>query len=370
MESKKNTPKNQTDNRIEQLRDSINEIDESVLKQINERMLIAKEIGKIKKETGSYVYDKLRENQIMERLIRLNPGPLKKQALHQIFSDIISASREIQTPTRITYLGPEATFTHIAAMELFGHSASFIPQPGIRDIFLEVSKGACDYGVVPVENSIEGAINHTLDLFFESDLKICAEKYLNISQSLLARSSRINDIKIIYSHPQAFAQCRAWIRKNLPDAELSECSSTAHAAQKAFKKVNAAAIANSEAAHIYGLQEIASKIEDHSNNITRFLLIGKDTAKPTGCDKTSIMFVISHVPGALYKILEPIAETGINMSKMESRPTKHENWSYFFFVDFDGHIQDEKIKQTIDRMKPYCMYLKWLGSYPRSPDMS
>lgn len=368
MNVKKNTPKNQTDNRIEQLRRSINEIDESVLKQINDRMLIAKEIGNIKKEKGSYVYDKHREKQIMERLTHLNSGPLKNQALHQIFSDIISASKEIQRPTRITYLGPEATFTHIAAMELFGHSATFIPQPGIRDIFLEVSKGSCNYGVVPVENSIEGAINHTLDLFFESELKICAEKYLNITHALLSRSSHVDDIKLIYSHPQAFAQCRTWIRKNLPDAELSECSSTAHAAQKAFDEPEAAAIANSEAAHIYGLQEIASKIEDHSNNITRFLLIGKDEAKPTGCDKTSIMFVISHVPGALYKILEPIAEAGINMSKMESRPTKHENWSYFFFVDFDGHIQDEKIKQTIERMKPYCMYLKWLGSYPRAQE--
>ncbi|MBC2716674.1 MAG: prephenate dehydratase [Desulfobacteraceae bacterium] len=357
---------NQADSKISQLRLSINEIDESILNLINKRLIIAKEIGDIKKEKGNFVYDKSRENQVMQRLNALNKGPFKRQALHQIFTDIISACREIQTPTKISYLGPEATFTHIAAMELFGHSSTYIPQIGIRDVFIDVSKGKCDYGVVPVENSIEGAINHTLDLFFESDLKICAEKYLNISHAVLSRSSRIDDIEVIYSHPQALAQCRGWIRKNLPNAVLSECNSTAHAAQKASKEEKTAAIANSEAAHIYGLQILETNIEDHSNNITRFLLIGNDESNPTGCDKTSIMFVISHVPGALFKILEPIAESGINMSKMESRPTKHENWSYFFFVDFDGHIADEKIKHTIERMNPYCKYIKLLGSYPRA----
>jgi len=360
------TDSNQTDRKISELRLSINEIDESILNLINKRLLIAKEIGAVKKEKGSFVYDKSRENQVMQRLNAINKGPFKRQALHQIFTDIISACREIQTPTKISYLGPEVTFTHIAAMELFGHSSTFIPQTGIRDVFIDVSKGKCDYGVVPVENSIEGAINHTLDLFFESDLKICAEKYLNISHAVLSRSSSIDDIDVIYSHRQALAQCRGWIRKNLPNAVLVETNSTAHAALKAAKEEKTAAIANSDAAHIYGLQILETNIEDHSNNITRFLLIGNDEPSPTGCDRTSIMFVISHVPGALFKILEPIAESGINMSKMESRPTKHENWSYFFFVDFDGHIADEKIKHTIERMKPYCKYIKLLGSYPRA----
>jgi len=365
MNESKNT---QTDIRLNHLRQTINGIDDSILNLINKRLAIAKEIGDIKKEQNTYVYDKIRENEIMERLTSLNTGPLKSQALHQIFTNIISAAREIQTPTTISYLGPEATFTHVAAMDLFGHSAEFVPQNSIRDVFMEVAKGKCDYGVAPVENSIEGAINHTLDLFFESDLRICAEKYLNISHALLSRSSSINDIEVIYSHPQAFAQCRGWIRKNLPNATLTECNSTAHAAQKAFKGKNAAAIANSEAAHIYGLQILESGIEDHSHNITRFLLIGRDESRPTGCDKTSIMFAISHVPGALYKILQPIADAGINMSKLESRPTKHENWSYFFFVDFDGHIEDNHIRQTIEQMKPYCKYLKWLGSYPRAQE--
>ncbi len=362
MDESKN---NQTDIRLDHLRQNINGIDETILTLINKRLLIAKEIGGIKKEQNTFVYDKIRENEIMDRLTQRNAGPLKSQALHQIFTNIISASREIQTPTTISYLGPEATFTHVAAMDMFGHSAEYVPQTSIRDVFMEVAKGKCDYGVAPVENSIEGAINHTLDLFFESDLRICAEKYLNISHALLSRSSNINDIEVIYSHPQPFGQCRGWIRKNLPNAALVECNSTAVAAQKAFAEKNSAAIANAEAAHIYGLQILESGIEDHSNNITRFLLIGRDEPRPTGDDKTSVMFAISHVPGALYKILQPIADAGINMSKLESRPTRHENWSYFFFVDFDGHIEDDKIKQTIELMKPYCKYLKWLGSYPR-----
>lgn len=353
------------DQRLRQLRQDIDGIDEAILRLINDRLTIAKEIGSIKKEKNAFVYDKLRETEIMERLANRNPGPLKPQALHQIFTNIISASREIQTPTTISYLGPEATFTHVAAMGLFGHSAEYVPQTSIRDVFMEVAKGKCDYGVAPVENSIEGAINHTLDLFFESDLRICAETYLNISHALLSRSSNIQDIEVIYSHPQPFGQCRGWIRKNLPNAILVECNSTAVAAQKAFGEKKAAAIANSEAAHIYGLRILATGIEDHSNNITRFLLIGRDEPRPTGDDKTSVMFAISHVPGALYKILQPIAEAGINMSKLESRPTRHENWSYFFFVDVDGHIEEEKIKQTLEQMRPYCKYLKWLGSYPK-----
>lgn len=360
--------KSRTEHKISQLRLSINKIDRTILDLINQRLLVAKKIGDIKKQTNGFVYDKSRENEVMQRLNELNKGPLKPQTLHQIFTDIISASREIQTPTRISYLGPEATFTHIAAMELFGHSSTYLPQTSIRDVFIDVNKGKCDYGVVPVENSIEGAINHTLDLFFESDLKICAEKYLNISHAVLSKSSSIDDIEVIYSHPQALAQCRGWIRKHLPNAVLAETNSTAHAAQKAAKQHKTAAIANSEAAHIYGLQILESNIEDHSNNITRFLLIGNDEPHPTGCDKTSIMFVISHVPGALYKTLQPISEAGINMSKLESRPTKHENWSYFFFVDFDGHIEDEKIKHTIEQMKPYCKFVKWLGSYPRAQE--
>jgi chorismate mutase/prephenate dehydratase len=233
-------------------------------------------------------------------------------------------------------------------------------------VFTEVEKGTYDYGVVPVENSIEGAVNHTLDIFFESELKICAEKYQPISHDLLGRQGTLKDISIVYSHPQAFAQCRRWLQKYLPDAVLIECSSMAQAAKQAWENAGTGAIAGSEAAHIYQLNVLASRIEDDVRNTTRFLIIGQDRIHKTGNDKTSLMFATSHIPGALYKVLQPIAQSGVNMVKLESRPTKHQNWSYFFFVDMEGHIEDDQVKEVVTTMKDICLYLKWLGSYPRA----
>lgn len=356
--------RNTSGSSMDTLRNSIDEIDENVLDLINRRLLLAKEIGRIKEQSGNQVVDRAREIAIVKRLLTLNKGLLTKKALHHIFTEIIAASREIQSPEIVTYLGPEATFTHIAAMKHFGHSASFVPMPSIRDVFNEVEKGACNYGVVPIENSIEGTVNYTLDLFFESSLKICAEIYHTISHDLLSKTGSSDDIKIIYSHPHVFPQCRKWIRKHLPECKLVECSSTARAAQKASQEPGTAAIAGREAAHIYDLQVLASGIEDSSRNITRFLVIGRDKLHRTGKDKTSIMFAIAHVPGTLHKVLEPIARSGINMVKLESRPTKHENWSYFFFVDLEGHIEDQNVKETVAEMKNICMYLKCFGSYP------
>lgn len=353
---------------IVDLRNFIDEIDCNILKLINKRLILAKEIGLVKAREGNKVLDIARESTLIQRLNKLNEGPLSKSALHHVFAEIIAASREIQKNHSVAYLGPEATFTHIAAINYFGQSVNYVPQMTIRDIFCEVEKGACHYGVVPVENSIEGSVNYTLDLFFESDLKICAELYHPISHDLLSKSDTLGGIEIIYSHPQAFAQCRKWIQKNLSGAVLVECDSTAHAARKASDDRKSAAIASSKAAHIYNLQVAASKIEDISRNTTRFLVIGKDDIKRTGSDKTSIMFVTSHVPGALYKALKPIADAGINMVKLESRPTKHENWSYFFFVDLEGHIEDRVINETIEQMKKISLYLKCLGSYPMAKE--
>ncbi|MBU0545143.1 MAG: prephenate dehydratase [Proteobacteria bacterium] len=353
---------------IVDLRNFIDEIDCNILKLINKRLILAKEIGLVKAREGNKVLDIARESTLIQRLNKLNEGPLSKSALHHVFAEIIAASREIQKNHSVAYLGPEATFTHIAAINYFGQSVNYVPQMTIRDIFCEVEKGACHYGVVPVENSIEGSVNYTLDLFFESDLKICAELYHPISHDLLSKSDTLGGIEIIYSHPQAFAQCRKWIQKNLPGAVLVECDSTAHAARKASDDRKSAAIASSKAAHIYNLQVAASKIEDISRNTTRFLVIGKDDIKRTGSDKTSIMFVTSHVPGALYKALKPIADAGINMVKLESRPTKHENWSYFFFVDLEGHIEDRVINETIEKIKKLSLYLKCLGSYPMAKE--
>lgn len=354
---------------IDILRNSIDEIDEKIVSLFNKRLMVAKEIGELKELNNDQVQDIERENSLLKGLEKLNKGPLKNSTLNHIYKEIIAASREIQSPQLVAYLGPEATFTNIAAIKHFGHSVTFVPQPSIRDVFLEVEKGVVNYGVVPVENSIEGAVNHTLDLFFESDLKICAEIFYTISHDLLATTGSLEDIKVIYSHPHAFAQCRRWLRRHLPSAELSECSSTAHAARKASKESGSAAIAGTEAAHLYNLQIVSSGIEDFSRNITRFLVIGHDEAKMTGNDKTSVMFVTTHVPGALYKVLKPVADAEINMAKLESRPTKYENWSYFLFADLEGHIEDSKMRRAIDEMKSLTLYLKILGSYPKAQNI-
>ncbi|MBF0120924.1 MAG: prephenate dehydratase [Desulfobacterales bacterium] len=353
---------------IKNLRSSIDEIDEKIIHLINQRLSLAFDIGKAKLLEGKQIFDSARESIIIQRLNNLNKGLLKKEALLNIFTEIISACREIQGPLKISYLGPEATFSHIAALSYFGRLAFFIPQSSFSDIFDDVEKGTSNYGVVPVENSIEGAINYTLDLFFESKLKICGEKYVPISHDLLVKSGDLKDITEIYSHPQVFPQCRKWLKKYLPNVSLKECSSTAHAAKQAAITPNSAAISSSEAAHIYNLKVVASKIEDHSRNTTRFLIIGNDEIKRTGTDKTSLIFVTSHIPGALYKVLEPIAKANINMLKLESRPTKYENWSYFFIVDLEGHIEDSLVRETISKMQPLCLYLKCLGSYPRGED--
>lgn len=355
---------NHSDSLIGELRKSIDEIDEKILNLINQRLLLGKEIGKIKRKIKEQVTDKVRELSILKRLKDLNKGHLRNDTLDYIFTQIISESREIQQPGKISYLGPEATFTHIAAMNQFGRNVTFVSQPAIYDVFSDVEKGTSQYGVVPVENSNEGSVNHTLDLFFESDLKICAEIYQPVSHDLLSNTKKLDEIKVIYSHPQAFAQCRKWIRKNLPKADRKECSSTAYAAKKAAQMNGSAAIAGRETAHLYKLKVTASRIEDNARNTTRFLVIGREKTSKTGNDKTSIMFATAHIPGALYKALEPMDEAGINMVKLESRPAKHENWSYFFFVDFQGHMEDSVVNETIAKMKNLCLHLKNLGSYP------
>ncbi|MCP4692963.1 MAG: prephenate dehydratase, partial [Desulfobacterales bacterium] len=309
--------------------------------------------------------DSARESEVMQRLFSMNQGPLSNSALHYIYKEIISASREIQGRPTIACLGPEASFTHMAAVTYYGRSVSYAVQSSISDVFREVEKGACHYGVVPVENLIAGSVTHTLDLFFESDVKICTEIYYKLSHDLLSRTGVLEDVKVIYAHPHDFAQCRKWVGKHLPGARFEECGSTAEAARKALPDPDSGAIGGREAALMLNLEVAASRIEDLSRNTTRFLVIGHDAPGPTDADKTSIMFATPHVPGALYKALEPFAKAEINMVKHESRPTALEGWSYFFFVDIEGHIEDPRIKAAVDDMKPLCAFLKHLGSYPR-----
>jgi chorismate mutase/prephenate dehydratase len=347
-----------------ELRNAIDGIDEEILQLINRRLRLAQQVGNVKKQSGTQIVDSKREIDILNRLTALNKGPLNPTILKHIFIDIIAAARSLQQSQRVAFLGPKATFTHLAGMYHFGYSVTYASQLTIREIFNEVEKGACRYGVVPVENSVEGSVRHTLDLFFESELKICAERYQPVSYDLVANNLNIKEIDTVYAHPQAFAHCRNWLGRHLPQAALKECGSTAYAIRKVKKKKNVAAIAASDAAAMFGLEALASKIEDFFRSATRFLIIGKENVRPTGKDKTSLMFALSHIPGALSQVLEPFAQRDINLLKIESRPTKHENWSHFFFIDIEGHMEDEKIREAVDLIKPLCLYFRWLGSYP------
>lgn len=354
--------------RILGLRSEIDKIDDTILELINKRLLIGKEIGRIKGVSGIKVLDRKRETEIFDRLTEKNKGLLKPSVIHHIFSVIMASSREIQMPQMVTYLGPEGTHTHMAATSHFGHAGTFVPQINIRDIFDSVTRGTYQYGVVPVENSIEGAVNFTLDMLFESSLQICAESYQAISHYLLSNSGSLEDIRVVYSHPQALSQCRGWMRKNIPNAVMKECASTAHAAQIASSEPGSAAVASRAASSMYNLKILAERIEDFTKNVTRFLVIGKDSPPRTGNDKTSVIFVTSHIPGALFKALQPIAESGINMVKLESRPTKHENWKYFFVMDVEGHHEDANIAEALEKLSKSCLFLKKLGSYPKCDD--
>ena len=367
MGRKKDAPSNSLENLEENLkrfRGEIDDIDKNILELLNHRLKVAKEIGDCKGRSSEVVMDSARETNVMKRLFSLNRGPMSNEAIQHIFTEIFGSSREAQQPHLVSYLGPEATFTHIAAKAYFGKAATFIPRPSIRDVFQTVEKGETHYGIVPVENSIEGAVNYTLDIFYESELKICAETYLNISHDLLSIAGSLKGITLIYSHPQALAQCRKWLRKYLPEVAVQEVGSTAEAARMALSNERSAAIASSEAAHMYKLNVMASKIEDFSRNTTRFLVIGKKAARPTGKDKTSLMFVTPHTPGALYRVMTPIAEAGLNMLKLESRPSRQENWTYIFFLDVEGHIDQMEVKETVEKMRQICLFIKCLGSYP------
>ncbi|WP_022668558.1 prephenate dehydratase [Desulfospira joergensenii] len=360
----KSNPARESEKELAPLREEIDRIDAAILELINQRLLIGEKVGAVKKEKGGQILDRARERRVMENLFRINKGPASKDLLQYIFNVIITATREIQKPKTISFLGPKASYTHIAALHYFKHSGNFIQQPGLFDIFREVEKKESHFGVVPIENSIEGAVNHTLDLFSQFDLKICAEHYEPVSHDLLSITGDPGHVKTVYSHPQAIAQCKGWLKKKFPHVRVTETSSTSKAALIASEDPDAAAIASRKAAHIYELLPVESGIEDHSGNVTRFLVIGRESPDQTGRDKTSIMFATSHVPGALFRTLAPVERAGLNMLKLESRPTRNQNWSYYFFMDIEGHVQDPVVAETIDQIGTSALSLKVLGSYP------
>ena len=346
-------------------RRKIDQIDEKILKLISERGKWVQAIGKIKKSDGALFHVPEREATLLSRLKGKNTGPYSNQAVEGMFREIISASLALEAPLHVAYLGPEATFTHLAAIRRFGISAQLRPQGSLRQVFEEVANHRVDYGIVPIENSTEGVVSHTLDLFMEFTLQITGEIQMEISHNLLAKQNRLEKIKKVYSHPQALAQCRHWLEKHLPNAELKGVASTAKAAEMAAKEKGTAAIASAYAANIYGLLAVRKHIEDHPNNFTRFLVIGRHGPGATGHDKTSLMFSTRDEPGVLFKILKPLASSGINLTKIESRPLKKRAWEYVFFIDMDGHATDRKVARAIKQMEKVCSFVQILGSYPK-----
>jgi chorismate mutase/prephenate dehydratase len=352
--------------RIKSLRQKIDSIDGQILALLNERAKLALDVGRVKSGSRMDPYNPQREGEILKRLESENPGPFPGRAISLVFREIISACRSLEAELTVAYLGPPATHTHLACIERFGSSGRALPKESIQEIFEAVEKEKVNFGVVPVENSTEGVVNRTLDMFIDSGVKICGEVLLRISHDLLSQSGKREDVEKIYSHPQALAQCRRWLNRNLPHAELAEAVSTAKAAQTAAGEPKAAAIASSFASHLYGLKVIESRIEDYPHNYTRFWVLGRQIGERTGKDKTSVLFSISHSPGSLHQVLRPFSEKSINLTKIESRPIKDQPWEYVFFLDFEGHITDLHIQEGLTELKKNVLFLKVLGSYPRS----
>lgn len=351
-------------NSIEKLRRQIDAIDEKLLALLSRRGNIAKTIGRVKAQRGDNVFAVDREAEILGRLTERNKGPLPSEAVEDIFQAIFTSCRSLQKRIDVAFFGPEATYTHQAAIKQFGRNAQFHAVPSIKDVFHEVERKRVDFGVVPIENSTEGVVNHTLDMFVDSNLHIVAEREEPISHSLLSISGKLGAVKRVYSFPHAIAQCRKWLDSHLPGVEIHDAASTADAAVHATLDGQAAAIASQLAAQIYHLKPIALHVEDSPDNATRFLVIGQHVPKPTGRDKTSVLFSVKDRVGALYDVLEPFRQTRVNLTKIESRPTKKRAWEYLFFVDFLGHQSEKRVQDALAALGKRCNFLKILGSYP------
>lgn len=366
MKKKKRQKNSQFHNAaIEKARQQIDHIDDKLLSLLNHRAVVAQKIGRIKAQSQQRAYVPERERQVLERITARNGGPIADESLRTIFKEIVSASLALESPLEVVYLGPEATFTHEATKRHFGMSAKLLPRRTISEVFGDVERGRNEYGVVPIENSTEGVVSHTLDSFMGSELSICAEVLLEVSHHLLSRSGQIKNVTKVYSHPQALAQCRAWLDRNLPGIPLVDVSSTARAAQLAAEDTSAGAIASDLAASIYDLQIVASQLEDLRGNMTRFLVIGRDEPAPSGNDRTSIMFALKDAPGILAQAIAPFASREINLSRIESRPSRRRAWDYLFFIDLLGHRAQAKVAEAIAELTEACDFIKVLGSYPQ-----
>lgn len=350
---------------IDALRSKIDRIDERLLALLNRRARLAIEVGRCKSDSGRSLYAPEREKRILERLGRLNRGPLKSDGIRTIFREIMSSCLALEKPLQIAFLGPPGTFSEQAARDQFGSRAELLPFGSIDAVFDEVERGRTDYGVVPVENSTEGVVAQTLDRFVASPLTIMAEVLLRIEHCLLSREARPRLLRRIVSHPQSLAQCRGWLAQHYPGVPTAEVGSNAVAAALAAREPRTAAIAGRSAAARYGLRIVAAGIQDQPNNFTRFVVIGRDSrSDPTGDDKTSVLFSVPHQPGALHQVLQPFARHRINLTTIESRPLKGRPWEYVFFLDLSGHTAEPSMTKALAALRRRARFFKVLGSYP------
>lgn len=350
---------------LDEIRSRIDALDCSILGLLNERAKCAQEIGRLKRNANAPFYVPEREKAVFNKLMNANPGPLNEMAVRSIYREIISAIRDLEKPTSVAFLGPRDTFSHMAALRVFGTSSEYLPLPSFADVFTEVERGRIDYGVVPIESSMGGSVSDTLDLFISSGLIIINEVLLHITQNLLANCP-LNEIKKVYSKDNALLQCRNWLRANLPGIELVEVSSTAEAARRAAQEPGVAAIASRLAAQTYNLDIVTERIEDAPHNYTRFVVLGHQIVQPTGDDKTSVLISVKDKPGALFELLTPFADSRMNLTRIESRPSQQKAWEYVFFIDFLGHVQDEHVQQVLDKISDLARNIKVLGSFPRA----
>jgi chorismate mutase/prephenate dehydratase len=344
-------------------RQAIDQLDTQIVELLNKRTRHVLAIGEIKLKAGEEIYAPHRERAVFESVCARNTGPMTSEQLRSIYREIMSSALALEKTMIIAYLGPEATFTHQAAIRRFGSSLNYASQKTIADVFTEVGKKRADYGVVPVENSTEGVVTHTLDMFVDSDLKIVSQIVLPVQQCLMSNSPR-TQIKKLYAHPQSLAQCRGWIQNHLPRVEIVETSSNARSAELAAKEKHSAALGGILAADKYGLRILEQDIQDNAANATRFLVLGRQCSPPTGDDRTSLMVSVADKSGALHQAIAAFRRFKINMTKIESRPSKRKAWEYFFFIDCAGHYQDEKVAKAIKLLGEHCNFVKILGSYP------
>ncbi|SFM53213.1 prephenate dehydratase [Thermodesulforhabdus norvegica] len=354
---------------LDDLRIEIDEVDKELVRWLARRMRLSYEVGRVKRAQGLPLFDPDREEAILKKLVTLNTEPLlTPPILRSIYREILAASRSLQYPVKVAFLGPLWTYSHIAALFVFGHDVEYNPCSSMEEVFESVARNRYDIAVVPVENSVEGSIGITMDLMYRYDLYIVRECYVAMEYHLAGNVEDLKEIREVYAHPRAFSQCRRWLAEHLSDVALVECSSTAQAAELCREVRGRAALCNLYAAHHFGLNVVAEHISDYPDSVTRFIALSREKTSPSGDDKTSIIFGVSHAPGALYRALEPCVRHGVNLTRIESRPARVPLKSYLFFVDLEGHENDPSVRAALSEMEDALPFVKILGSYPRASD--